>query len=313
MTARKLDERGISDIILQRQNGTKLSVIATQFNVTPQRICQIYSHYLKTGSVPTSKKTGRPSKEPTKKEIRLVKKTYKRKPQGMIRLAKQLRNSNIHISYDTVQKIMIAEGFVTPLPRKRKRRSWIRFERKYSNAMWHVDWHVIDDPRWGKLYLICYLDDASRCITGFGVFKSPTSANAVSVLRKAIKKFGSHAQILSDRGTQFTAAKKPKNGRKKLTLFEAELSKRKIKQILARANHPQTNGKLERFFGTFESEIKHSKSIRAYINYYNKDRLYLSLDIDNGETPLKAFKNKRASAKIRKNPNWANENSDEFK
>ncbi len=164
----------------------------------------------------------------------------------------------------------------------------------------------------GTLYLICYLDDASRCITGFGVFKHATSANVVSVLRKAIKKFGVPAQILSDRGTQFTSAKKPKNGRKKLTLFEAELSKRKIKQILARANHPQTNGKLERFFGTFESEIKHSKSIRVYINYYNKDRLYFSLYIDNGETPLKAFKNKRASAKIRKNPNWANENS-EFK
>ncbi len=117
-----------------------------------------------------------------------------------------------------------------------------------------------------ELYLICYLDDASRYITGFGVFKHATSANAVSVLRKAIKKFGVPAQILSDRGTQFTSAKKPKNGRK-ITLFEAELIKRKIKQILARANHPQTNGKLGRFFGTFESEIKHSKGIMSYIHY----------------------------------------------
>ncbi len=123
MATRKLDRREILEIISQRQNGTKLSVIATQFSVTPQRVCQIYSHYLETGSAPTLKKTGRPSKEPTKKEIRLVKKAYNRKPQGMVYLARRMRNSNIHISYNTVRKIMIAEGFVTPAPGRRKRRS----------------------------------------------------------------------------------------------------------------------------------------------------------------------------------------------
>ena len=43
------------------------------------------------------------------------------------------------------------------------------------------------DPRLKGLNLIVYLDDASRCVTGFGVFQDATSENAVLVLRDAIK------------------------------------------------------------------------------------------------------------------------------
>ncbi len=35
---------------------------------------------------------------------------------------------------------------------------WVRYERKYSNAMWH--WHAMKDERFRGLNLI---DDASRC------------------------------------------------------------------------------------------------------------------------------------------------------
>ena len=48
-------------------------------------------------------------------------------------------------------------------------------------------------------------------------------------------------------------------------LFEKELHNRKIIHLLARVNHPQTNGKLERFFRTFEKEISNHDSIDEYI------------------------------------------------
>ena len=42
-----------------------------------------------------------------------------------------------------------------------------------------------------------------------------------------------------------------------------------------------------------------------YIEYYNTDRLHFSLDIDNYETPLMAFRNKRATDEIRQqNSRW---------
>ena len=195
----------------------------------------------------------------------------------------------------------------------KKQRNWIRYERKYSNAMWHVYWHLIKDSRWRNLWLICYLDDASRCITVFGVYQHATADNTIRVLEKAIKTFGAPAQILSDcsnyYGTQFTSNRKPKNGSRKLTLFEKELDDRGITHLLARVNHPQTNGKLERLFGTFEKDIVHFDRIDEYIGFYNEKRLHFSLDVDNGQPPLMAFRAKQASAEIRVNPKWANEDA----
>ncbi len=300
-----LNEKQIAYIIREMRKGTSSSIIAERMKVTPRRVYQIYEYYIQTGSVPKQLNAGRPKIEPTPKQIQIVTAAYNDDPRGAIFIAKHLRSARIQISYNTVKKIMKAKGLASPASTNRTRHKWIRFERKYSNAMWHVDWHVIKDSRWQNLYLICYLDDASRCITGFGVFQHPTTENALLVLDKAIKTFGRPAQILSDHGPQFTSNKEPKKGKKKPTHFERALQKRKITHILAGVGRPQTNGKIERFFGTFENEVKHHARIGEYISHYNEKRPHFALDIDNGETPLIAFRAKQASAEIRKDPKWA--------
>ncbi len=122
MPIRKLEKKQVLSIISQRRKGVKLSVIADQFNITEQRICQIYSHYVKTGSPPTQKKIGRPNKEPTHKEIQAVMKMYNKRHFGVIRLTKELQRLHIQISYRSVRKIMYEKGLITPAPAKRKRR-----------------------------------------------------------------------------------------------------------------------------------------------------------------------------------------------
>ncbi len=77
---------------------------------------------------------------------------------------------------------------------------WVRYERKYSNAMWHVDWHTMKDERFKGLNLI---DDASRCIVGVALFEHVTSENATLLLRLVMKRFGAPASILSDNGACF--------------------------------------------------------------------------------------------------------------
>ena len=77
------------------------------------------------------------------------------------------------------------------------------------------------------------------------------------------------------------------------TAFESELLDRGIELINSRPYHPQTNGNLERFHRSIEEEIFHYESLSRYIEYYNERRLHFSLDIDNYETPLKAFFTKR--------------------
>ena len=93
--------------------------------------------------------------------------------------------------------------------------------------------------------------------------------------------------------------------KRKPTKFESELEAHGIDHILARVNHPQTNGKLERFFYTLETEMGHFSLVADFVGYYNEKRLHFSLDIDNGETPLRAFRNKRAGKKTSASePGW---------
>ncbi len=179
--------------------------------------------------------------------------------------------------------------------------------------MWHTDWHEMKDPRLQKLNLVAYLDDSSRCITGFGVFEHATSENAVLVLRKAIRQFGTPAQILSDNGSCFTSARRgTPRGSWTPTLFEDELLERNITLLNSRPYHPQTNGKLERWFGTLEKELTHFDKVDEFIEFYNERRTHWSLDIKHAETPRMAFRSREATKAIRKSdPEWMEKDTNE--
>ena len=134
-------------------------------------------------------------------------------------------------------------------PKKSKRCTWIKYEREHSNSLWHTDWKQLDNGEW----VICYQDDASRFVTGHGVFEHATTENSLLVLEEAIEKHGKPEAILSDRGVQFYAnASKNKKG---ISKFEKRLAEIEIKHIVARPRHPQTNGKIERLFGELQRKL----------------------------------------------------------
>jgi len=118
--------------------------------------------------------------------------------------------------------------------------------------MWHADYKQLTDGRW----FLCYLDDASCFITGYGVFNEATGTHALEVLHDAIENYGKPASILTDHGSQFCAneAECKKRGESE---FEKKLVEMDTKHILARVRHPQTNGKLERFHEGIPSGPKH--------------------------------------------------------
>jgi hypothetical protein len=52
---------------------------------------------------------------------------------------------------------------------------------------------------------------------------------------------------------------------------------------------PQTNGKIERFYETFQSKIHHFNSMEEFVIWYNTKRPHMSLNWDQLETPVQAF------------------------
>ncbi len=304
----KLTDKSIRYIILEMKKGKDAGIVAREMHVTRRHVQRLWAEYIKTGVEHQQCPPGRPKDPvPSGEDVNAVLDAYHRKPEGVIRTAKRLQKEGRNISRSRVYLVMKSNGLVVGSLAKSKKRKWIRYERIYSNAMWHTDWHAMKDPRMRDLNLITYLDDASRCVTGAALFREATSANAVAVLRQAIGRFGVPATMLSDNGSCFVS----RGGRKKPTgtwtptLFENELLDLDIGLINSRPYRPQTNGKLERFHRSLEGEIWHYGTLDGYIEYYNTDRLHFSLDMDNYETPLMAFRNKKAIDEIRdKDPKW---------
>ena len=110
------------------------------------------------------------------------------------------------------------------------------------------------------------------------------------------------ATILSDNGSCFVGrgGRRKPSGKWTPTLFENELLTLNIELINSKLHHLQTNGKLERLYRSLEEEIWNYDGLDDYIKYYNTDQLHFSLDIDNYETQLMAFRNKKASDEIKR-------------
>ncbi len=168
-------------------------------------------------------------------------------------------------------------------------------EREFSNSLWHVGWKRIDDGRW----LICYMDNASRFVTGYDTFEHTTVENTLLVLDKAIKDHGRPASILTSHKKQFYASESEAE-KNVASQFEMRLVELGIKQIFARANQSYTNNRLARLFSEVQRKLpafeaimqRVSDPVDLFMKWYNYDRPHMSLGKGGYETPHEAFNRK---------------------
>ena len=293
--------------------------IAESVGVSPRWVQKIWAKYRhqKSWKVLHAAPMGRPAAGlPGRREHSAVLTARYANEHGAMNLVEDIEaRTGLHIPHSIIHKILTDEDLAEQQPRKKGQRKWVRYERRYSNSMWHTDYKLLDDGRW----FIAYLDDASRFIVGFGVFKEATGKHALEVLKEAISRHGKPASVLTDHGSQFYANEKEAAKRGEAA-FEKELVAMGIRHILARVNHPQTNGKLERFHGELQRRLPNfinasaDKTARApgsrsaghvgspfhsagptdpvtrLIHWYNHDRTHMSLN--KGETPARAFARK---------------------
>ena len=58
---------------------------------------------------------------------------------------------------------------------------------------------------------------------------------------------------------------------------------------LCKVGRPQSNGKIERFYQTYEKQRWRFDGLNEFLEFYNEVRPHMSLDWDNLETPSDAF------------------------
>ena len=90
------------------------------------------------------------------------------------------------------------------------------------------------------------------------------------------ERFGRSERLLRITEHSF-ANKKDKNGESESD-FSLFLKKNEIKHILARVKHPQTNGKVEKWYHTYEKNRKLFDDFDKFLSWYNSIRYHESLD-----------------------------------
>jgi transposase InsO family protein len=173
---------------------------------------------------------------------------------GVQRISDMLfRGPGLPASPSAVARVLHEAGYVLEerptVPHPDKVRS---FERAKPNQLWQTDIFTFVLKRQNRrVYLVAFMDDHSRFVVGYGLHATASSALVLEVLRSAIASYGTPEEILTDNGSQYVTWR----GK---SAFAKECEKRGIRQIVARPRHPQTLGKVERFWGTLWRECVQS-------------------------------------------------------
>ena len=262
-------------IVKQVLHGKPYSQIAMAQKISKPAVFKIMNKYKEFGwDGLKDHKTGRPETRLNKNAEIIILDLRNRYAYGACRIEQLLKQKGFSISHRQIEKLLLRNGFVEPNIKKQKPRKWVRFELPNPNDMAHTDWTY--DP-FSQKQLSVYIDDRTRLITSYGLFKRATAENSIALLKASIADYGKPKTVMTDHGTQFYANKADK--KQENTRFRVVLDALGIKHYVARVNRPQTNGKVERFFLTYKTEYATGtfSTIKEFIDHYNEERPHMSL------------------------------------
>ncbi len=151
----------------------------------------------------------------------------------------------VRVSAATVARYLARAGLVTPEPSKRPKSSYIRFAAEQPNECWQADFTHYPLAGGTGTEILTWLDDHSRYALSVTAHDRVTGPIVVETFRAAAAAHGAPASTLTDNGMVFTT--RFSGGRGGRNRPETELRRLGITQKNGRPNHPQTQGKAERF------------------------------------------------------------------
>ena len=192
----------------------------------------------------------------------------------------------VKVSAATISRYLSRAGLVTPEPRKRPKSSYLRFEAEQPNECWQSDFTHYPLADGTGTEILTWLDDHSRYALSVTAHTRVTGPIVLAQFRAAVASYGAPASTLTDNGmvftTRFSGGRGGRNG------LETELRRRGITQKNGKPNHPQTQGKVERFQQTAKKWLRaqHPQPatiselqalLDAFTSAYNHDRPHRSL------------------------------------
>ena len=225
---------------------------------------------------PAGRPTGSRLSEATKRAILLMKEEHPDWGQDRI-AAMLLRAQGFSASASAIGRALTEAGYVSaPDTSKPHAQEPKRFERARPNQLWQTDLFTFVLKRENRrVHLVGFLDDHSRFVVGYGLHATASGALVRETLLASIVNYGSPEEVLTDNGTQYVTWR----GKSE---FQKVLELRGIRHIVATPRHPETLGKIERFWGTLWRECVETAVFRGlddarrriglFIDHYNFQR-----------------------------------------
>jgi putative transposase len=199
----------------------------------------------------------------------------------------------IFISESSVYRILKARGLITtPAHILLSASNEFKNKTNFVHELWQTDFTYFKILGWGWYYLSTILDDYSRYIIYWELCKTMKAEDVERTIERAMGAAGlgkgQRPKLLSDNGACYIAAE-----------LKKYLKFKKITPIHGRLNHPQTQGKIERYHRSMKNIVKLNhyycpeelnEALKKFVNYYNHERYHESLD---NVTPADVYYGKR--------------------
>lgn len=194
-----------------------------------------------------------------------------------------------YISESSVYRILKQQGLITsPAYIVMQASSEFKDKTTRVNQMWQTDFTYFKIIGWGWYYLSTILDDYSRYIIHWELCSTMKTVDVKRSIDAALEKTGlttnNRPRLLSDNGSCYVSRE-----------LGQYLDYKQIKHVRGKPNHPQTQGKIERYHRSMKNVVKLENfyspqdlkdRLTEFVEYYNHHRYHESI---NNVTPSDVF------------------------
>ena len=278
----KLTEKKRKWIVQQFRMGRGATSIALIQKISRRMVYKLIAKHKQYGEEAyTTKAVGRPKQPINPTFVEKVVKIRTEDDYGCEKIHFILKNEGFAVSQRQIQRILDEKNLTEPCEKRRGQRSYVRYQWPISNYMWHCDWTEYENKQY-----IAFIDDCSRKIMAAGMFSNANKKNTLFVFYQSMLiNEVSPVIVLSDKGVQFFANIRNKQGERALSEFELELNAMGIELWTSRRNHPQTNGKMEKWWHTMKKRKKKhpQETLQEFVTWYNEKRIHHALEFKTPE------------------------------
>ena len=269
------------------QSGLPVTEVANRFGVSRQAVHRWLRWYADLGldglADGSHRPRSHPAQTPPEVEARVCELRLAHPRWGQHRLQFELGRLGCPgpvPSLSTLYRILVRHGLIDPVPRRRKREDYRRWERSRPMELWQMD--VVGGVQLvngREAKVVTGVDDHSRFCVIAAVMPKATGRAVCLALAAALAEYGIPDELLTDNGKQFTA----RFGRGGETMFDRICRENGIVHRLTKPRSPTTTGKIERFHLSlrrelldehppFASVVDAQAAIDVFRRDYNTDR-----------------------------------------